>query len=166
MRWILAACFAIWASGLAAQGAGAPLDAGLVEACHQSYNDRAEEVGCIGDAANLCQGVQTEAFNGGTTLGITACLAAETEAWDVILNRNYKVIMREMKAMDAASGGAGLSRAEALRAAQRAWIAFRDAECRRLFAEYQDGSIRSVVAAGCMLDLTAKRALELGGRGR
>jgi uncharacterized protein YecT (DUF1311 family) len=50
--------------------------------------------------------------------------------------------------------------AASLREAQRAWIAFRDAGC-RAEAALAAGFVGSDNAAACLLDQTARRALDL-----
>ena len=60
--------------------------------------------------------------------------------------------------MDTSDGG---QRVEALRDAQRAWIAFRDAECAMEYAAWGTGSIRSIAGADCMMSLTAERTVRL-----
>ena len=90
-------------------------------------------------------------------------LSAEADAWDTLLNRNYQVSLEAAADVDAELNESGTtSEAEAdLRTAQRAWIAFRDAECDRQFSFYAGGTIRTVVYAQCQLSMTAERALAL-----
>jgi uncharacterized protein YecT (DUF1311 family) len=54
-----------------------------------------------------------------------------------------------------------MDRSDALRDAQRAWIAFRDADCAARYAMWQDGTIRTIVGANCHLTMTAQRTIEL-----
>lgn len=110
---------------------------------------------CLGSSANKCQAVP----GNGTTLGIARCIQAETEVWDGFLNQQYRLRREEL-----AKQGAGFS--EQLQAVQRAWIAFRDAECGLQFDLWSDGSIRTIVAASCIMDETAERALELRDLGK
>lgn len=113
---------------------------------------------CIGAAAGACQ----EAAGGATTAGIMACLDSETAAWDAMLNEEYGLLRGDLRAEDAAAAGKSLvSRSDAMRDAQRAWIAFRDADCALRWSMWQDGTIRGPVAARCLLDHTARRTLEL-----
>lgn len=122
------------------------IDGATVEACFARDDAQA----CIGDAANQCQDTQPQ---GQTTLGISECLMAEHAAWDRILNREYGQL-RDNYADDA-----GL--VAQLRDAQRAWITFRDADCRLAYDRYGGGSMRVIAAAGCRLQHTARRALDL-----
>ncbi|WP_373635558.1 lysozyme inhibitor LprI family protein [Yoonia sp. SS1-5] len=135
-------------TGAAAQELG--VDAAAVRACHDSAQGWDVTPDCIGAAANLCQ----ETPGGSTTVGIGACLAAEIAVWDEILNEEYQARRAEFSASAA-------ELADALRDAQRAWIAFRDADCDLRYTLFQGGSIRSIVGANCRLSKTAQRAIEL-----
>ncbi|MAR72918.1 MAG: hypothetical protein CME78_11915 [Halomonas sp.] len=148
------------ASSLAeAGGSAAPtVDAAEVRDCFVQMGQGA--VGdCVGLAADACQ--QTP--GGATTLGIVDCLAQETRVWDELLNAQYQELRALMREQDEGNPDVGISRVDALREVQRAWITFRDAECGYAYARYQDGTIRSVVAAACRLEQTAQRALALKG---
>lgn len=102
---------------------------------------------CVGEAASQCMNQP----GGETTPGTAACLAAEADRWDGHLNAEYKARMAELTP----------DQKTALREAQRAWIAFRDADCGLQYQIFVDGTIRSVVYSSCMLTMTAERALAL-----
>jgi uncharacterized protein YecT (DUF1311 family) len=102
---------------------------------------------CIGEASNFCQ----EEPGGATTAGIGICLARETDWWDFQLNAHYESLEADLDA----------ETFETLREAQRAWIDYRDANCAFAYKYWEEGSIRSVAHASCMLDETAHRALAL-----
>ncbi|MBR9881368.1 MAG: DUF1311 domain-containing protein [Gammaproteobacteria bacterium] len=140
-------------------GSAAPtVDAAEVRDCFVQMGQGA--VGdCIGLAADACQ----QSPGGPTTLGIVDCLAQETRVWDELLNAQYQELRALMREQDEGNPDVGISRVDALRDVQRAWITFRDAECGYAYARYQDGTIRSVVAAACQLEQTAQRALTLKG---
>ncbi|MEZ5734047.1 MAG: lysozyme inhibitor LprI family protein [Paracoccaceae bacterium] len=128
----------------------AVLDRSQVHACFASTPNGSVDPDCIGAASNTCQAVTP---GGGTTIGAATCVQAETQAWDEILNREYKAT-RSLFADEP-----GL--ADQLLAAQRAWLAFRDAECAFVYAMWMDGTMRTIAASNCVLDLTARRSLEL-----
>ena len=106
---------------------------------------------CVTDAANDCQTLP----GGSTTIGIVDCLSAETAVWDAILNEEYA----KARSLFDDVGGEDLT--ISLRDAQRAWIAFRDADCAMRYQRWIGGTIRSVVSASCQLTMTASRALAL-----
>ena len=121
----------------------------IVDACFDSTMLGSIDPDCIGIASNLCQGAPA----GSTTLGISQCTMAETAEWDRILNREYAATR------DAYADTPGL--ADSLLAAQRAWIALRDADCSVAYDRYGGGSMRSIAGVYCRLNHTARRALEL-----
>ena len=120
----------------------------------------ADPADCVGSTIEAC----VAALPGGeTTVGIVACIGAETEAWDARLNAEYRTTMAEFETLDATGDvvAADFTRADRLREAQRAWIAFRDAECALQYARWGMGTLRQVAGANCLLEETGERALEL-----
>ena len=108
---------------------------------------------------------------GDTTRGMEQCLAREAAAWDMVLNRYWPRLMMQSGEIDAANDTPNDTRSlaidsatETLRAAQRAWITFRDAECRASYASWGEGSFRTVAHAACLLDLTARRVVDFHAR--
>ncbi|HWX51164.1 MAG TPA: lysozyme inhibitor LprI family protein [Roseomonas sp.] len=84
-----------------------------------------------------------------TTAGIAACLGAEAKAWDRKLNAAYAALQERIDP----------GQREPLRAAQRLWIQYRDANCR--FYGAREGSVRQIEAAECLRSMTRDRAREL-----
>ena len=91
----------------------------------------------------------------GSTMQMAECLSRLTATWDKRLNDAYQ---RALK--DADSDG----QREQLRKAQRAWIAYRDANC--LYYRMGEGTIAQLDAGECMRSLTETRAKELEGGGQ
>ena len=123
------------------------------------------------DVLTLCTGIISDpcqqAPGGETTRGMTQCLAAEADAWDTALNRQWPKLLTRAGEVDAANQQEGLaldSAAATLRGAQRAWMVFRDAECRSNYANWGAGSFRSVAHSACRLDLTARRVVDFHAR--
>lgn len=83
-----------------------------------------------------------------TTVGMERCYLDEYRAWDVLLNRHFR---------DRARGAGG----DELRQVQRAWITYRDRKCAFFRVHYAGGSMARWLAAQCMMDTTARRAIEL-----
>jgi uncharacterized protein YecT (DUF1311 family) len=138
-------------------------DADALEACVATAWPRDVLALCTGTIADPCQA----APGGETTLGMNQCLAREADAWDTVLNRQWPKLMTRAREVDAANQTEGLaldSAAETLRAAQRAWIVFRDAECRSNYASWGAGSFRTVAHSACRLDLTARRVVDFYAR--
>ncbi len=84
-----------------------------------------------------------------STLDIVACVNARTKVWDQRLNDAYKALQKRIDA----------GQADPLRAAQRLWLQYRDANCR--FYGSANGSIRQVQTAECLRAMTQDRAIEL-----
>ena len=148
---------------LASTGAGAteadPSHVSALRACIGGAE--APYDACLDSVAQACRSADE---GGETTLGMTYCNAAETAAWDVLLNEEYRATRDWAKARDAEERHyfpefANL--AEALLEAQRAWIAFRDAECGLAYASWGSGSMRHIAGTSCLLEMTARRTLDL-----
>ena len=90
----------------------------------------------------------------GNTYQMVECLKARTARWDKRLNAAYQ------KALEAA----GNAQRDQLRAAQRLWVQYRDANC--LYYGMGEGTIARLDAGECMRSLTEARAKELEGLGR
>ena len=86
---------------------------------------------------------------GATTYGMVQCFGAETSAWRALLD---DALARAMT---------NAERATLLAHAQEAWTAWRDAECGYQASLYAGGSLARVLAASCINDLTASRAIGL-----
>lgn len=152
-------CAVFWAAPVTSDEL--TVDSDVVLDCFEETPVGAFYPDCLGQASGACQGIRSGTADGGTTLGITQCIQAETALWDEILNAQYKRVQAALAIEDDAGMRAGIDRTDALRNAQRAWIAFRDADCTARYAMWQDGSIRSIVGANCMMTMTARRALAL-----
>ena len=93
-----------------------------------------------------------DAPEGQSTYGMIECAGAELKIQDARLNAAYRKAMTGLNPRQKAK----------LLAAQRAWIAFRDAEC----ASFEDedwGTLSRINAADCVLTLTVKRTIDLEG---
>jgi uncharacterized protein YecT (DUF1311 family) len=102
---------------------------------------------CIG-AADPCPNAP-----GANTFTIVACHMREQKIWDGYLDDWYGEAERRLKDDPAA--------AAALKAAQHAWIAFRDAKCAYWEKRYEGGTFASVATGDCMRVETGRRALEM-----
>jgi uncharacterized protein YecT (DUF1311 family) len=98
---------------------------------------------CIGLIADPCADKDTATA--------VACQERETRIWDDLLNKAFQDARAHL---DSAAGGA-------LKDAQRAWIAFRDAKCLVSEKEYGEGTMATVLVADCKLTETGRRAIEM-----
>jgi uncharacterized protein YecT (DUF1311 family) len=79
------------------------------------------------------------------------CAGADYQAADAKLNAAYQELVRRN---DQASN-------KLLQTAQRAWIAFRDAECAYSTADSEGGSIHPMAVSQCLTELTTERTKQL-----
>lgn len=88
--------------------------------------------------------------SGGNTFDIIDCNETELGAWDKKLNAEYKAVMASLPA----------AKQQELRSVQRDWIKRRDAKCGAM-ANPDEGQAGRMAASGCVLEMTARRAVEL-----
>jgi uncharacterized protein YecT (DUF1311 family) len=86
---------------------------------------------------------------GGSTAEMVDCLAVKTQRWDKRMTIAYQQAMKDARA----------PQRDQLRAAQRLWIQYRDANC--LFYGMGEGSIARVDTGECLRRTTEARAREL-----
>ena len=93
--------------------------------------------------------------SGGTTYDMREAQGAAYEAWDKELNKAYKALLAELDK----------PQADALRAAQRAWLAWDAAEASwtQQTPVYGDGTAATLMIAGDALDRRRERVCELQG---
>jgi uncharacterized protein YecT (DUF1311 family) len=107
---------------------------------------------CLGQMSTACV-----TQDGRDILEVASCIDGETAEWDVLLNVTYRDLLDHLR-RDAVEGE-GVD--HALVDAQRAWIAYRDAECALTYARSNDRTLSPIGRANCLLVFTARRALEL-----
>lgn len=105
-------------------------------------------------AAGADDQVDPKACEGASTYEIVECLKSQTAQWDNRLNVAYQQAMKK----------AAPKQQDQLRAAQRLWIEYRNANC--LYYGLGEGTIARIEAGSCMLTMTEARARELEGLGR
>lgn len=94
------------------------------------------------------------------TIEINACANQQFAEQDRLLNSAYQTLLKTLSPNKAA-GATGDSPRAMLVAAQRRWIAFRDADCKAQQQVYAGGSIQTAVYLGCMKQRTEQRIKEL-----
>ena len=95
--------------------------------------------------------------------------ASDYQAADAQLNAAYRTVMARMKQLDRGTRPADLPPAEragpsytqALLNSQRAWLAYRDANCRAFSYEYRGGSAQGLSNRVCLTRVTRARTAEL-----
>ncbi|PCF96543.1 lysozyme inhibitor LprI family protein [Vreelandella nigrificans] len=89
--------------------------------------------------------------NANTQMELTQCTAQVYQEADGELNEAYQELISKLSQ----------SSSDQLRAAQRAWIAFRDAECAYESSAVEGGSAQPMVRNGCLTALTKQRTERL-----
>ena len=129
--------------------------------CYVSGADTEAKAACLGEMSTFCMETQD---GGESTLGMTSCLNAEADVWDGFLNDEYRRTRdwaRRADEDEAVLFPEYAVRSDKLLEAQRAWIAFRDAECALDYAEWGSGSMRNIAYADCRMTMTADRTIDL-----
>jgi uncharacterized protein YecT (DUF1311 family) len=107
----------------------------------------------LASAADAGDQGDPEASCDGNTFQMVECLKAKTAQWDKRMTIAYQQALK-----DAVS-----KQQDQLRAAQRLWIQYRDANC--LYYGLGEGTIARLDAGECMRSMTEARAKELEGLG-
>ena len=93
---------------------------------------------------------------------MAACAENDYQAEDAKLNKVYATYLKKMQGIDADMGSTPPDTAVVrLKTAQRAWIAFRDAECPLESVDNMGGSIERILVPACLATLTKERTTTL-----
>ena len=95
---------------------------------------------------------------------MNACAAIDFERADAELNAEYRRAIAWARDADREARAPGDDRPgdqATLREAQRAWVAFRDAQCRLEGYEARGGSMEPMLYEGCRARLTRERVRQL-----
>lgn len=106
----------------------------------------------------------TDTPGGQSTYGMGGCLSAEAEYWDAQLNAVYAQVRASARATDAEMAEIGAtvaSQEQALRAMQRAWIAYRDATCDYEYSQWGGGTGGGPAISACLMRETGEQTLYL-----
>jgi len=109
----------------------------------------------------LAQEPKPDCKNPITQMEMTYCEEQELDAADKILNTEYQKARKAMKTWDADAEGSFKGAEDALVKAQRAWIAYRDAQCASYGFQARGGTMEPMLIYGCQAELTRKRTDEL-----
>lgn len=105
---------------------------------------------------------ETKCNPDGDTSEMAACAQNDYQAEDAKLNKVYAKYLKKMQAMDADIGNSeGDTAVARLKTAQRAWIAFRDAECPLESVDNMGGSIERILGPACLANMTKERTVQL-----
>lgn len=135
---------------LSAGGSNAfkPEDKAAIDACLERAQRNAQHATrCIGEAARACE----EQPDMGSTAGMRDCFLRENAVWDEKLNASFQQLL----------GNLSKKHGGKLRTMQRTWIKWRTEKCEMPYLLYEGGSIAGPLAAECIMETTALRAVEL-----
>ncbi|MDP3340247.1 lysozyme inhibitor LprI family protein [Frigidibacter sp.] len=99
--------------------------------------------------------------NAKTQMEMTFCAEQDWIAADADLNAAWAPAMAAMRALDEGQPADLKGAADALRAAQRAWVSYRDLACTAEGYQMRGGSAEPMVIYGCRARLTEARTEEL-----
>jgi uncharacterized protein YecT (DUF1311 family) len=101
------------------------------------------------------------ACNSPTAENQSECIRVSLASVDSRLNRIYRALITEMRLQEKVPpGGKDPPSVERLRVAQRAWLVYRDNECRRL-GKGKEGALWAKPRAKCLGQFSVRRANEL-----
>lgn len=99
------------------------------------------------------------------TVEINFCAEKDYNEADAALNAAYKAVLAQINKSTGEKPYDAKSWENAFRAAQRAWIAYRDAECKGVVPmEWSGGTGTASAVLGCMTQLTEERTKLLKAR--
>lgn len=96
-----------------------------------------------------------------TTVDMISCADRELRKHDANMARAYRALTERAKSMNTSEPGYGPPPLDALQQSQRAWLAFRDADCHWKSTSFYGGTGQAVIAANCRAMMTRDRAAEL-----
>ncbi|HML43701.1 MAG TPA: DUF1311 domain-containing protein [Hyphomicrobium zavarzinii] len=100
-----------------------------------------------------------------STVEMNFCAQKDFDAADAQLNAVYQKVLAHIGESDLEKPYDRASWEEAMRASQRAWVAFRDADCKGAVPmEWSGGTGTTVAVVGCMTTLTEARTKDLASR--
>ena len=93
---------------------------------------------------------------------MTMCQKAAATVADAEMNRVWTQVRAAMQSADRSAGSSpAAGNVAALLAAQRAWLTFRDAECRIESYEWRGGTMQPFTENQCLTQLTRSRTQQL-----
>lgn len=96
-----------------------------------------------------------------TQADMTICAGKDYEKADKELNVAYQKLRKLLIERDKAADADGKGATDALVTAQRAWVAFRDANCALAGFQARGGSMEPMLISSCLTETSGKRAEEL-----
>ncbi|WP_045023525.1 lysozyme inhibitor LprI family protein [Rhizobium nepotum] len=108
----------------------------------------------LADDAPDCTSPQTQT-------DMTECAGEDYEKADRQLNAEYQKVRKQLAERDRSAEESDKGATDALITAQRAWVAFRDANCDAFGFQARGGTMEPMLVSACLADMSSKRADEL-----
>jgi uncharacterized protein YecT (DUF1311 family) len=116
----------------------------------------------VAGLASAAQAQTIDCANASSTVEMNFCADKDFQAADKALNAAYEAAVANIKTRELEKPYDAKSFEAALRAAQRAWVAYRDADCKDLTAqEWSGGTGTTSAVLGCMTEKTMQRTKDL-----
>jgi len=96
-----------------------------------------------------------------TQMEMTQCAGEDYDKADKDLNVEYQKLRKLLGERDKAADENGKGAVDALVAAQRAWVAYRDANCNLAGFQARGGSMEPQLVASCLAQMSRDRTQEL-----
>ncbi|MCZ7864369.1 lysozyme inhibitor LprI family protein [Agrobacterium salinitolerans] len=96
-----------------------------------------------------------------TQADMTICAGKDYEKADKQLNVDYQKLRKLLVERDKTADADGKGATDALVTAQRAWVAFRDANCAVAGFQARGGSMEPMLISSCLAEMSTRRADEL-----
>lgn len=116
---------------------------------------------CIGLATGAAAEEDVDCTEAMNQADINICMRQDYESADLALNRVWKQARADARVLDTELEPEFRGAEEALVAAQRGWIAYRDGQCKLIGLQYQGGTMAPSAVSGCLSELTRARTTEL-----
>jgi uncharacterized protein YecT (DUF1311 family) len=96
-----------------------------------------------------------------TQIDMTICATQDYDKADAGLNAQYKLTKQKLADLDKQLADKLKGAEKSLLTAQRAWIAYRDAQCAAYGFQARGGTLEPMLISGCLAEMTRKRTQEL-----
>lgn len=151
MRLIRTTLALLMLAGPAAAGDPEGLDPAVFDQCLAQAGTEGARIDCAGKGVASCKAFwagRKHSFDDFTVL--SACTDDEQQLWGARLEASYKALIASTEASHP-------EEVEAVRAMERAWIAFRDARCAAERGLFGHGTGGAIAVPECMLKETARQ---------
>jgi uncharacterized protein YecT (DUF1311 family) len=119
----------------------------------------------VGPAAAQTKAPKVDCSKAMATFELNICAEQELAREDAALNAVYKKVLAKIAASDGEKPYDPKAWEKALRESQRAWVLWRDADCKGLIPfDWTGGTATTGVVLGCMSSKTKDRAADLRAR--